>query len=226
MRNYDETMTNEQARLKSGDSSLLDTILTEQQATSARLSYIAAQQEYASLLAMLRHEAGLLVQDGTVDGIATGDGPPGSHSKVSDGRPPDDSPRAARRVPGRVGRSGHGAAPPPAAAPISLAEGVRQALEKAYLVQLAREDVNVQQATVRQARGAFDSVLQIGPLFEHREDDIENTVFFNPERVKRGFAGVSTRDLATSPTLWGNRSARAAAIFRFVRPTGPSAVTS
>ena len=68
VRNYDETLTNEQARLKSGDSSLLDTILTEQQATSARLAYVAAQQEYASLLAMLRHEAGLLVQDGTVDG--------------------------------------------------------------------------------------------------------------------------------------------------------------
>jgi outer membrane protein TolC len=61
-------MTSEQARLRSGDSSLLDTILTEQQATNARLSYIAAQQEYASMLASLRHEAGILVQDGTVDG--------------------------------------------------------------------------------------------------------------------------------------------------------------
>ena len=29
-------------------------------------------------------------------------------------------------------------------------------------------------------------MLQIGPLFEHREDPIENTEFFNPERVKRG----------------------------------------
>ena len=76
----------------------------------------------------------------------------------------------------------------PAVAPITLADGVRQALDKAYLVQLAREDVNVQQATVRQARGAFDSILQIGPLFEHREDNIENTAFFDPERVKRGFA--------------------------------------
>jgi outer membrane protein TolC len=68
VRSYDQTMTSEQARLRSGDSSLLDTILTEQQATNARLSFIAAQQEYASLLASLRHEAGILVQDGTVDG--------------------------------------------------------------------------------------------------------------------------------------------------------------
>ena len=68
VRNYDQTITNEQARFRTGDSSLLDTILTEQQTTSARLAYIAAQQEYASLLAALRHEAGLLVQDGSVDG--------------------------------------------------------------------------------------------------------------------------------------------------------------
>ncbi len=66
--NYDQTITNERARLAAGTSSLLDTIQTEQQATGARLAYIAAQQEYASLLAQLRHEAGLLVQDGSVDG--------------------------------------------------------------------------------------------------------------------------------------------------------------
>jgi outer membrane protein TolC len=68
VRNYDQTMTDEQARFKSGDSSLLDTILTEQQSTNARLALNAAQQEYASLLATLRHEAGLLLQDGKVDG--------------------------------------------------------------------------------------------------------------------------------------------------------------
>jgi len=53
--------------LKAGDSSLIDSILTEQQATSARLAYISAQQEYAVILAQLRHESGLLVQDGSVD---------------------------------------------------------------------------------------------------------------------------------------------------------------
>ena len=68
VRNYDQTMTTEQTRLRAGDSSLVDTILTEQQSTGARLAYVSAQQEYATLLAMLRHEAGLLVQDGTIDG--------------------------------------------------------------------------------------------------------------------------------------------------------------
>lgn len=68
VRNYDQTMTAQQARLRAGDSSLIDTILTEQQTTSARLALVAAQQDYASLLASLRHEAGLLIQDGTVDG--------------------------------------------------------------------------------------------------------------------------------------------------------------
>jgi outer membrane protein TolC len=62
-------MTNEQARLKAGDSSLIDSIITEQQTTAAKLAYITAQQDYATLLASLRHEAGLLVQDGSVDAI-------------------------------------------------------------------------------------------------------------------------------------------------------------
>src|SRR5437660_12025208 len=78
--------------------------------------------------------------------------------------------------------------PPVGAMPISLADGVRQSLEQARLVRLAREDVNIQQAAVRQARGAFDPIVQIGPLYEHREDNIENTEFFSTERVKRGFA--------------------------------------
>jgi len=52
--------------------------------------------------------------------------------------------------------------PTPAVAPISLAEGVRQALEKAYLLQLAREDVNAQQATVRQAQAA-EAATRTGP---------------------------------------------------------------
>jgi outer membrane protein TolC len=76
VRNYDQTMTNEQARLKAGDASLIDTILTEQQTTGARLAYITAQQEYASLLATLRHEAGMLVQDGRVDGAQLVSVPP------------------------------------------------------------------------------------------------------------------------------------------------------
>jgi outer membrane protein TolC len=65
--NYDQTVLNEKARYKAGDSSLVDAILTEQQATTARAAYISAQQDYAMLLASLRYEAGLLVQDGVVD---------------------------------------------------------------------------------------------------------------------------------------------------------------
>jgi outer membrane protein TolC len=76
VRNYDQTITNEQARLRAGDTSLLDTILTEQQATGARISYIAAQAEYASILAELRHEAGVLMRDGTIDGAQLTSIPP------------------------------------------------------------------------------------------------------------------------------------------------------
>jgi len=61
VRNYDKTIEDEQAKLKAGDSTLVDTILTEQQTTAARLARVAAQQEYATLLAELRFEAGLLV---------------------------------------------------------------------------------------------------------------------------------------------------------------------
>jgi hypothetical protein len=44
----------------------VDTILTEQQTTNARLALVAAQQEYTTLLAALRFEAGMLVQDNNV----------------------------------------------------------------------------------------------------------------------------------------------------------------
>jgi outer membrane protein len=55
-------------------------------------------------------------------------------------------------------------------------------------VQLAAEDLNADKAAIRSARGAFDFDLQLNFLFEHREDPIENTQFFDQERVKRGFA--------------------------------------
>lgn len=67
VRNYEQTIASEQARFKAGDTSLLDTLLTEQQTTSARLAYVSAQQDYASLLAALQYEAGLLVHDNAVD---------------------------------------------------------------------------------------------------------------------------------------------------------------
>lgn len=67
VRNYDQTIIDEQARFKAGDSSLVDAILTEQQTTSARLALVSAQFDYATLLAALRYESGLLVNDGSVD---------------------------------------------------------------------------------------------------------------------------------------------------------------
>lgn len=57
---YGQTIEDEQAKLKAGDSTLVDTILTEQQTTSARLALVLARQQYASLLAQLRYEVGLL----------------------------------------------------------------------------------------------------------------------------------------------------------------------
>lgn len=61
VRSYDKTIEDEQAKLKVGESTLVDAILTEQQTTAARLARVAAQQEYATLLARLRFEAGILV---------------------------------------------------------------------------------------------------------------------------------------------------------------------
>jgi outer membrane protein TolC len=78
--------------------------------------------------------------------------------------------------------------PAPPAGPITLAEGVRTSLAQARFVLLANEQVKADAGAIRQAKGAFDVVFQIGPLFEHREDPIENTQFFDQERVKRGFA--------------------------------------
>ena len=230
MRNYDQTMTSEQARLKSGDSSLLDTILTEQQATSARLAYIAAQQEYASLLAQLRHEAGLLVQDGAVDGVAAGHGSPGPHSEVSDGRPPDDSPRSAR-----IGSCPRWAAPAAAQEPAARRRADQRSptacgrpLDKAR-IRPARARGRQRPAGDRSGRRAARSTrcCRSGRSSSIARTPSRTPRFFNPERVKRGFAARSPhRVREASPTLWGNISARAAAIFRSVQPMAPSAVTS
>lgn len=58
---YDKTIEAEQAKLKAGDSTLIDTILTEQQTTAARLTLVSAQQEYATTLARLLFETGLIL---------------------------------------------------------------------------------------------------------------------------------------------------------------------
>jgi outer membrane protein TolC len=61
VRQYDETIAAEQEKLKAGDSTLVDTILTEQQTTGARLTLVDAEQQYANLVAQLRFELGELV---------------------------------------------------------------------------------------------------------------------------------------------------------------------
>jgi len=60
---YDQTIVDERAKLRAGDSTLIDTILTEQQTTSARAARVAALEDYAETLARLRFEAGLLVRE-------------------------------------------------------------------------------------------------------------------------------------------------------------------
>ncbi len=71
VRYYDRTIQDEQAKLRAGDSTLVDTIFTEQQTTAARQALVLARRDYASLLAELRFEAGLLVLEGPDGGRVT-----------------------------------------------------------------------------------------------------------------------------------------------------------
>lgn len=71
VRFYDRTIEDEQAKLKAGDSTLVDTIFTEQQTTAARQALVLARRDYASLLAELRFEAGLLVLESPEGGRVT-----------------------------------------------------------------------------------------------------------------------------------------------------------
>jgi outer membrane protein TolC len=71
VRFYDRTIVDEQAKLRAGDSTLVDTIFTEQQTTAAREALVFARRDYASLLAELRYEAGLLVVEGPDGGRVT-----------------------------------------------------------------------------------------------------------------------------------------------------------
>jgi outer membrane protein TolC len=59
---YQRTVENEIERLKAGESTLIDTLLTEQQQTESRLGLIAARQELAQLIAQLRFESGSLLE--------------------------------------------------------------------------------------------------------------------------------------------------------------------
>ncbi len=61
---YQRTVESEIERLKAGESTLIDTLLTEQQQTDSRLGLIAARQELAQLIAQLRYESGTLLEGG------------------------------------------------------------------------------------------------------------------------------------------------------------------
>ena len=60
---YEETISAEVERLKFGSSTLIDTILTEQQRTGALLELLVARQQVAAFLAQLRYETGTLVSE-------------------------------------------------------------------------------------------------------------------------------------------------------------------
>ena len=61
---YRKTIEAEMERFQAGDSTLVDTILTEEQSTEALITLVAAQADYAHLVAQLRYETGLLAPDG------------------------------------------------------------------------------------------------------------------------------------------------------------------
>lgn len=58
---YARTVSDENEKFRSGQSTLIDTITTRQLGTSAALAYSAARQQWATLLAQLRYETGTLV---------------------------------------------------------------------------------------------------------------------------------------------------------------------
>lgn len=60
---YGTTIESEHERFKSGETSLLDAILTQDYQTSALVTYSQARQVYASLLARLRYETGTLLSE-------------------------------------------------------------------------------------------------------------------------------------------------------------------
>ena len=58
---FEDTIDAEMVKLRYGESTLIDSILTEQQRTGALLDLVAARQQVASLVAQLRFETGTLV---------------------------------------------------------------------------------------------------------------------------------------------------------------------
>jgi len=63
---YQRTVDAEVERFRTGEATLIDTVLTEQQRTEARLQLVSAEQTLAQLIARLRFETGTLIVDGQV----------------------------------------------------------------------------------------------------------------------------------------------------------------
>jgi outer membrane protein TolC len=63
---YQNTIQSEVERFKAGESTLIDTLLTQQQYTDAQLSLVAARQDLALLIAQLRFETATLLDNGQV----------------------------------------------------------------------------------------------------------------------------------------------------------------
>jgi outer membrane protein TolC len=61
---YEQTISAELEKLRLGDASVLDAVVTEQQRTGAQLAVVAARQQVANLIAQLRFETGTLVTVG------------------------------------------------------------------------------------------------------------------------------------------------------------------
>jgi outer membrane protein TolC len=68
VRYYQQSITAEFDRFKIGESTLLNTLVTEGQLTEAKLNAIAALQQVATLVAELRYESGTLLSGGAVAG--------------------------------------------------------------------------------------------------------------------------------------------------------------
>lgn len=64
---FERTVTSEFERLRLGESTLLDAVITEQQRTQALLGVVSARQQVANLVSQLRFDTGTLVSDGTAE---------------------------------------------------------------------------------------------------------------------------------------------------------------
>jgi outer membrane protein TolC len=63
---YENTVQGELERFRASESTLIDTVVTEQQRTDARLALVDAQRAVAEVIALLRYQSGTLVVNGAL----------------------------------------------------------------------------------------------------------------------------------------------------------------